>query len=229
MWNDFLKSVTFMHLQIAAIAAAVLLLAAGILLRKKKDSPLAVWFCSGILGILVGVASSLAILKYHGMINPQVRLPDTDASTATPPAGPASMAGMMPAAGGGNTGADSRVTLVNFVRKLGMLSDGLKLDLTDEQKAKAAEALKPLASAKTLTNAEATSVADSLRELLNNEQRRTVNSIDIPQTRGTGSGPAENSAASGAQERNPFLEEVDQDRLQSLLKQLGDEPEAAKE
>ena len=95
--------------------------------------------------------------------------------------------GGMGGGGMGGGGGDKR-NLTSLVGKLDLLSQGVRVELTDEQAAALREKLTALDEAETLTGDDAKAQLDALEGILTEEQKTTLASIDLPRGGRAGGG-----------------------------------------
>jgi hypothetical protein len=249
------------------------LLAVALMLRAISPSRQAIplWLASGLAGLLVGAGGALAAMHTIGYQWERQKRPDSQApvagvaaranGAAGASAGPGAAGGIgggggmagrggSGAAGGGPSGAGgappadrAKRELAATVAKLDALTRGIHLE--SDQPAKLGAKLAELDQQQEMTNDEAESQLDELRDLLTSEQKEMLGSIDIPRPRTQGGGaaggrtplmgpssssmtgyPGMESASPKAAPANPspFRDEENQKHLHALLDRLQAQP-----
>ncbi|HET6879594.1 MAG TPA: hypothetical protein VFI31_05555 [Pirellulales bacterium] len=127
--------------------------------------------------------------------------------------------------GGGGGGPRGKRNLTTLVGKLDVASKGIVFQLDQEQSAKLAALLAQLDQPEKMTQDEAQERCDALEALLTDEQKEALAIFELPRAArggagGAGGGGASGPAGGGPDESNPFEEEANLNRLQSLLGRL---------
>ncbi len=230
-----------------AIASFVLVLALGtvflmvILMRQNRTrTDLPIWLTSGVVGLLLGGAVSVALVKGMGYDliltsnnvdyipgQPDPSNPQTSTGGSPPAGGMMGMGGGMGMGmgmGGGMGGGqpNPKRQLTTLVRKLDLLTGDIGIRLTDEQVAQAQGVLAELAAKEKLTDEEATASYDQLLALLSDEQKAKQDAIGLPFRRGGGGGGGGGGMAPPPEpDANPFEDADSGSALKSLLNRVG--------
>jgi hypothetical protein len=150
--------------------------------------------------------------------------------------------------GGGGAASRSRRDLTTLVGKLDLLTRGVAIDLTDEQASQIAEAISDLDKEDEMTEDQATERVDGLKQILTSDNQSALDSIELPRRGGRGAGgggPGGGGPGGGGgmmgmmgagmgtggpmamggpgqqpSNENPFKQEDNAKRLQSLLARL---------
>ncbi len=157
------------------------------------------------------------------------------------------MGGGMPGMGGGGGGAGAtppaRRTLPALIGKIDLVLGGLQLKLDDERAAKLAASIKGLEDAEEMTEESAKDYLDAINDLLTDQEKEILASFNLPAARqgGGGGGPGGMGGGFGgggpggggrggpgggggggqASNDNPFKQEDNAKRLQSLRERFG--------
>jgi hypothetical protein len=170
---------------IAGIAVVVLLSAVVIGKAMPGKTALPGWFAGLVIGVVIGGGAAVATGRWLGLEARRV----AEASSTSPPSGPpgGGMGGMMGGGMMGGGGGGSR-RLTSLIGELDLLTQGVKIDLSAEQKTHLAAMLSELASPETLTADEIDQYTQAIEAVLTDEQRTALDSIDLPRPRPAGGG-----------------------------------------
>jgi len=212
--------------------------------RAQKD--LAIWFISGLVGILLGAAGAAAIVQTMGY--------DITKGYGTPPGddidlyaedagdegaggeggmGMGSPGGGMGGPGGGmggGRGPSPKRELTMLVRKVDLLTGDVALNLSDEQGTALAEILGKIKSQETMTDEDATALNEEILSVFDEDQKAKQEAVGLPRgpRGGRGGGPGGGGPGGGpggggeqAEDANPFGEERNAEALDALLGRFG--------
>jgi hypothetical protein len=191
---------------LAIVAGGVLVALLGLALRKPLGGGAVIpgWLAASISGFLIGAGVAFALLFQLGYRwSEQPPVINTVGNVVmggvlagqggAPPGGAPGMgAGGPPGMGGpggGNRPAVTPNTLAGLVGKLDLLDRGVKLEITNEQAAKLKAALADIEREETMSNEDAEKAHNACMEILTEEQKAVLASIDLPRRRGGGGGP----------------------------------------
>lgn len=194
------------YLAIAAGGAIIAVL--GLVLRKPLEGRGAIpgWLAGSLSGFLLGLGIAFVLMFQLGyrwseqaptiQVMPNIVMGGVGGGQgggAPPPGGaPGGGGGMMGGgAPGGNRPAVTPAAAVALVKKLVMLDGGLKIELSPAQAEKITEALRGLEDAETMSNEDAEKIVDACTDVLSEEQKAVLESIDLPRRRGQAGGAAQ--------------------------------------
>ena len=203
---------------------------------------------SGLVGMVLGAGAMVVAMHQLGY-RPESASTRALAKAAVPaPEAPGSRAGgptmeMMGAmggggpmlgggAGGGGGGGREKRSLTALVGKMELLSKGLHFELDAEQSAKIAAKLAELEDTERMSSDESSTHLEALEAILTDEQKATLEAIDLPRGGRAGGGPTGGGGGTvsgtgmgggrggGSDDENPFRKETNQQRLRSLKERL---------
>lgn len=199
---------------------------------------------SGILGLVVGGGLTFLGLQYLGYSSEQTLSGAASASSSPPQSTSGGMGGGMMGGGGGMMGGGGGMmgggggmmgggnaprgkrNLTTLVAKLDLASKGIAFQLNQQQSSTLAEQLALLEQPEKMTQDEAQERCDALEAILDDGQKETLASFEMPRGArgggggGGGGGPAGPPGGGEPDESNPFQDETNQARLRSLLERL---------
>ena len=203
---------------------------------------------SGLVGLVLGAGAMVVAMHQLGYRPESAStralakeaVPAAEAAPGSRAGGP--MMGMMGAIGdggpmmggaGGGGGREKR-SLAALVGKMELLSKGLHFELDADQAAKIAAKLAELEDTERMSSDEANTHLEALEAILTNEQKATLEAIDLPRAGRAGGGPAGGGGGTGSgtgmgggrgggggsDDENPFQQDPNQQRLRSLKERL---------
>lgn len=210
--------------------------------KKNPSQSVPAWLASGLLGLVLGGGATFLGMQYLGYSNEPreivIGAPPADIAAMIARGGP--MGGMMSGgSGGGGPGgggaARAKRDLTALVGKLNLLSQGVRVELTDDQSDDLAVKLAVLETAEKMTSDQAQESLESLQAILTDEQKASIASIELPRSprSADGGGPTDGGPPAGTggppgapqpEDDNPFREEANQQRLTDLLTRLKGAP-----
>lgn len=240
MWASF-TTLGAAVLVLALLTAFLLILVAR---QQRTGRDIAIWFLSGVAGVLLGVAGSVAAVSLRGyeLVRSAAGLPPEAVAAlgaASPPGAggqpvlPDFMPGMSSSPGGsagggpggGFGGAPSpQRQLASLVRKIELLTSDLGLNLSPEQSAELLQHLHNLDVTESLTDEEAQAKQDAILAMLSDEQKAKEQAIGLPRPQGGPGGSPRGGGPPAATGGNPFREGANHDALRRLTERLGGQP-----
>ena len=125
--------------------------------------------------------------------------------------------------GGGVGGGGAARNLVTMISKLDLVTQGVRIELNGEQLASLAALIADLDETSEISDDEARARLDEIEKLISDDQKKVLESIDLPRPRG---GSMMAAVASGGarqgptQNTNPFSQEENAGRLKNLRERL---------
>lgn len=208
--------------------------------RKNSSQSVPAWVASALLGLVLGGGATFLGMQYLGYSNEPreivVAAPPPEMAAMIARGGP--MGGMMGGGTGGGAGggpeggaaARAKRDLTSWVGKLNLLSEGIRVELTDDQSKELATKLALLETAEKMTSDEAQENLESLEAMLTDEQKAAIASIELPRpprSADAGGPPMGMGGPPGAaqpDDDNPFRQEMNQQQLTDLLTRLKGAP-----
>lgn len=243
-----LSSYTAMGTYVLFVTLATIFVIVLVARQRRTQKDVAIWFMSGLVGILLGAAGAAALTQLLGydvteyVEGPPAEMSD-DGGEATDEGGGGEGGGMgMMGMGGGGPGGmgmgmgrgpSPKRQLTMLVRKVDLLTGDIALNLTDEQSAALAEILGKIKSQETMTDDEASALNDEILALLDEDQKAKQDAVGLPFRRGArggspgGRGGGSPGGAGGgpggeqSEDANPFTEERNAGALNALLERFG--------
>jgi hypothetical protein len=217
-------------LTLATIFVVILLLR-----QNRTGRDVQVWLFSGLIGILLGAAGSIAAAQLLGYNLARFRPAPPVATIGAPPnapteagagapemggspAGPGSPSG----AGGAGGGNAPKRQLMTLVRKLELLTGEIALDLSGEQGMQLAGILRRIQAQESMSDEEATGLHDELLAVLTESQRAKQDLVGLPRPpRGAGGPRGPDSGPPDDPDANPFAQEPNAAAVEALLDRFG--------
>jgi len=241
-------SYTAMGTYVLVVTLATVFVIILVARQQRAEKDLAIWFISGLVGILLGAAGAAAVVQSLGY--------DIVKSYSDPLAGDLDgeggeegmdegggmgMGGMGGPGGGmggpgggmggpgggmgGGRGPSPKRELTMLVRKVDLLTGDVALNLSDEQGTALAEILGKIKSQETMTDEDATALNEEILAVFDEDQKAKQEAVGLPFRRGgRGGGPGGGGPGGGgeqAEDANPFGEERNTGALDALLGRFG--------
>ncbi|MBC8873959.1 MAG: hypothetical protein H8E44_31345 [Planctomycetes bacterium] len=206
-------SYTTMGTYVLVVTLATVFVIILVARQQRAEKDLAIWFISGLVGILLGAAGAAAVVQTLGYdivksySDPLEGDLGGDSEEGMDEGGGMGMGGMGGPGGGmggpgggmggpgggmgGGRGPSPKRQLTMLVRKVDLLTGDVAMNLTDEQGTALAEILGKIKSQETMTDEDATALNEEILAVFDEDQKAKQEAVGLPRGArgGRGGGP----------------------------------------
>jgi hypothetical protein len=223
-------------LGIVVVMLVALMFAVLMLQRQRSQKTISIWFGSVVVGLLLGSALTLGLLRLGVLRQFQagaagfpiatfVEVSDTPSPDDGGGMGSGGMGGGGMGSGGmgggGMGGPNPKRDLTTLVRKLDLLTGDIKITLTAEQSDAVTTALADIEETEEMSDEDAEAKYDVLLAQLDDDQRSRLDAIGLPRPqRGSGGPGGGSDGAMAAADNNPFQQEANAEALTRLRQRI---------